>query len=107
MPCPMPPVSPIDVWDIRDYDNWWRKWGGVSKEFKIAMRWAYDNIGNIDRCYRIEFYVFDTAFCVVFRYDEGPSGRLIMYPPTGEAVKENPAIQFVSSLPFPYEAEHG
>jgi hypothetical protein len=106
LPCPLPPVWPVDVWDTRDYETWWNRWGGKSPGFMEALDWAMKNIGNLNTCYRIEFYVFDTAFCVVFRYAEY-NGNLVASPPTGEATKCDPVIQFVSSFPFPYEAAHG
>jgi hypothetical protein len=97
----MPPVGPIDVWDSRDYKSWWNKWDGKSPGYGAAIEWALENIEDLNYVYRIEFYVFDTAFCVVFRYAKGFNGKLVVFPPTGEATKEDPVIQIVPTLPFP------
>jgi hypothetical protein len=94
----MPPIDPIDVWDTRDAESQWNRWGGQSPDFMENLEWAMENIGDLNSCYRIEFYIFDTAFCVVFRYAEF-NGRLVHFPPTGKPVKCDPVMQFISSLP--------
>lgn len=96
---PQPPQhtqhpQPLFVWDVGDRmcssAYWWN--------FEDAAEWWRRYMPDYDHTYRAEFYLIDMAFVMVYRYAT-LNGRVVVFPPTGQASKRNPELVPLWELP--------
>jgi hypothetical protein len=86
-------LSPLAVWDCEDRGGvWWR-------DFRECCAWAVANIRNADSTFRIDFYLVDAPFAVVYRDSRDEAGKLFTDPATGEIARDEPVVQLLTELP--------
>jgi hypothetical protein len=85
--------EPLAVWDVRDRANLW--WCHADE----AIEWAARHINDPNSTFRVEFYLVDAPFAVLYRYAENDEGRRYMNPETDEPATEEPVVQMLDELP--------
>ena len=92
-------LEPLAVWDTRDIDGLWRCGGDICM-LGEATRWANAHIREATRTYRVEFYLLDSPFAVLYRYKVDDDGRKFALEPGGDALtEEEPVVQMLGELP--------
>lgn len=89
-------LEPLAVWDVRAAD--WRSTlpGGAPG----MTLWIWDHLGgNPSTIHRVEFYLPDTPFAVVYRYELEGEGFKYLDLATMEAATEPPVIVPLAELP--------
>ena len=93
-------LEPLAVWDCNGPGGPWHS--GDHDVMWEASDWAVRNIPYANSTYRVEFYVFDVLFAVVYRYARNADGKVIIDLGTCGPVKEEPAIVPLAGLPPAY-----
>lgn len=80
-------TAPLAVWDSSRMDDglFWQHW----QETHV---WAGEHISDVDSTYRVEFFLVDAPFAVVWRYKLNPDGRVYLDPETGDTAKAEPVV---------------
>jgi hypothetical protein len=84
-------AEPLAVWDVRE-QAWYRIMGE-------AICWAMAHIDDAVSTYRVEFFLVDAPFAVVWRYKRNEQGRCFTDPATGEIACAEPVVQMLDELP--------
>lgn len=88
----------VGYWDCNDPD-----WTEDAVRMLERCNWCVTVLGKATRTYRIEFFVVDAPFAVVFRYSQDPcTGKMYRDAATGEIAKDEPVICLLDSLPPEY-----
>jgi hypothetical protein len=87
-------AEPLAVWDTRDGKDslWWQHW-------REASKWAPAHIADANSTYRVEFFLVDAPFAVVWRYKRNENGRCYTDPATGDIASADPVVQMLDELP--------
>lgn len=89
-------LEPLAVWDVRAAE-WGSTWLGDTRG---AVLWIWDHLGgNPSTIRRVEFYVLDGPFAVVYRYALQDEGFKYQDLATWEAAVEPPVIVPLAELP--------
>jgi hypothetical protein len=90
--------APAAVWDTRDRDSFF--WDTERPEFWQAIEWARNHIPRPEATYRVEFYLVDCPFAIVYRFVTDDRGRVMVdeWELCGCATEE-PARVMLTELP--------
>jgi hypothetical protein len=88
----------VGYWDCRE-----KSWSQDAVRMLERGNWCVAVLGRSARdTYRVEFFVVDAPFAVVFRYRRHPRTGKHYLEETGEIAKEEPFICSLDSLPPEY-----
>jgi hypothetical protein len=90
-------ADPLAVWDTRGDGALWNSF--TDGRFTQATTWAARHIQEPRITFRIEFYLIDAPFAVVYRYIRDEEDRLMHDPATGRPRATEPVIQMLDELP--------
>lgn len=94
-------LEPLGVWDARErHYGLGRGWGiglTCATPLRDMREWAARHIERVNETYRAEFYLLDTPFAVLYRYQRDKAGFLVMR--RGEIAEEPPVIVPLAELP--------
>lgn len=93
--------------DLEGFIGYWDCGESSWTEDPVLMlercNWCIAVVGEAVRTYRIEFFIVDAPFAVVFRYSRDPcTGKMYRDPITREVAKDPPVICLLDSLPPEY-----
>lgn len=97
-------LEPLAVWDTHERLGPWRAGGDEDREERWALMtgatdWAkQQHIERLEDTYRVEFYLLDMPFGVVYRHMR-IFGRLVWNPETRRPHEEEPVIVPLAELP--------
>jgi len=93
-------LEPLAIWEARD-DAFWQRHGDSGFIFAEAISWAerHGVVKSEDRVYRIEFYLVDAPFAIVYRYALNEDGMVPVDAETGGPATEPPALLPLGELP--------
>lgn len=100
-------LEPLAVWDTHERLGPWRCGGDGDREDRWALmieasEWACSRVERPGDTYRVEFYLLDMPFCVVYRHRRGEDGWLCWNPETRRPYEEEPVIVPLAELPPAY-----
>ena len=97
-------LEPLAAWDTHEREGPWRCGGDGDREERWALMieaadWAKPRIERTEDTYRVEFYLLDVPFGVVYRHQRDEAGRLLWNPETRRPYEEEPVIVPLDELP--------
>jgi hypothetical protein len=84
--------TPVAIWDA-SCPSW------HAGPWQERSAWVSTHLGRAGATYRVEFYLADTSFAVVYRYNLDKLGRKHVVVPGGAVAKEDPVTVVLTELP--------
>jgi hypothetical protein len=85
-------AEPLGVWDVSHIAKW-QSWMAEAND------WAQRHIQDANATYRVEFFLVDAPFAVVWRYERNEHGRRYRDEVTSEPARAEPVVQMLGELP--------
>ncbi|HEY2075193.1 MAG TPA: hypothetical protein VGH53_02550 [Streptosporangiaceae bacterium] len=95
-------LEPLAVWDTHRGQGPWRAVSDEERRIDLmieAYEWARPHIERTADTFRVEFYLLDAPFAVIYRHRRGQGARLAWNPETRRPYEEEPAVVPLAELP--------
>lgn len=87
--------APLAVWDASAA----LMWCSSAEQLLERTAWAREHIPDVNRVYRVDFYLIDAPFAVLYRYRENTDGHIYYDPATDGPAKDEPVTVILGELP--------